>query len=179
MDQSVLKERLDRMFDDELMFHGFTNYMRDYELVVYQSVDPRSGLLPRHLRFLFRFCTEVAIRSRLKPDVWTRSTDEGLLETHHVTMESHGYTWGVQCQELYPGATIVDHSETARKWEDQVGIPFHEVRIEGNAHVINLVFSDLLVEEVQAGYSPYEVEEDGVAEIYARGSKIPLDPPDS
>lgn len=168
------------MFDCELMFHGFTNYMRDYELVVYQSVDPRSGLLPRHQRFLFRFCTEVAVRSSVTPDVWTRSTADQLLETHHVTRDTPpGYAWGVQCQVLYPGATIIEGSERAQAWAEQVGIQFHEVRIEGNAHVIDLVFSDLSVEEVHAGYSPYEVEEDGAAEVYARGSKMWLSPPDS
>ena len=44
--------------DKELLFHGFTPYMRDYEMVVYEPVDPgpKYGLVPRHLRFLFRYC---------------------------------------------------------------------------------------------------------------------------
>ena len=173
----ALKERLDQLFDNELVFHGCTNYMRDYELVVYQSVDPRSGLHPQHLRFLFRFCTEVAIRSSLTPDAWAESTDDALLVTHQVTRESRGFVWGVQCQVLYPGAKIIPISQRAQAWEEAVGIPFHEVRIEGNAHIIEIVFSELSVEEVHAGYSPYRVEEDGVAEAYARGSKKPLSPP--
>jgi hypothetical protein len=55
MDLSALRVHLDEVFDNELLFHGFTNYMRDYELITYQSVDPHSGLSPRHLRLLFRF----------------------------------------------------------------------------------------------------------------------------
>jgi hypothetical protein len=150
--------------------------MRDYELVVYQSVDPRSGLDPRHLRFLFRFCTEAAVRSSVRPDVWTRSTDEQLLATHHVTRETPGYAWGVQCQMLYPGGSIIQGSERAQSWAEQTGISFHQARIEANAHMIDLIFSDLTVDEVHDGYSPYRVEDDGVAEAYAAGSKKPLSP---
>jgi hypothetical protein len=40
MEDSELDRALQELFDKELLYHGFTNYMRDYELVVYQSVDP-------------------------------------------------------------------------------------------------------------------------------------------
>ncbi len=176
MDAADLRSRLDLMFDNELMHHGFTSYMRDYELVVYQSVDPRSGLEPRHLRFLFRLCTEAAVRSAVPPHVWARSLDDHLLRTHTVTMETQGYVWGVRCQILYPGATVVEKSDIARAWEGDLGVPMHEVRIEGNSHTIHLVFSDLSVEALPPGWSPYQVEDDGVAERYARGSKIPFPP---
>ena len=85
--------------------------------------------------------------------------------------------WGVQCQILYPGANIIVGSHRARTWEEAIGIPFHEVRIEGNAHLMDIVFSELSVEEVHAGYCPYRIEKDGVAEKYAAGSKMPLNPP--
>jgi hypothetical protein len=166
------------MFDCELMFHGFANYMRDYELFVYQSVDPRSGLAARHLHFVFRFCPEADVRSTLDSGIWARSTDGQLLETHSVTMDSPGYVWGVRCQTLYPGATIIENSRRAQEWEDRLGIPFHEVQINANAHLITVVFADLSVEEVPAGYVPYRVEERGVAERYADGSKFPLRPSD-
>jgi hypothetical protein len=178
VDEAQLQARLDELFDSELVFHSYANYMRDYELVVYQSVDPRSGLAPRHLRNLFRLCTEADVRSTVLPAVWTRSTDDELLDSHHVTREAPGYVWGVRCQGLYPGATIVDGSARAQVWTNQLGIPFHEVQIEANAHAITLVFADLSVEEVGAGYGPYHVEIKGIAETYADGSKMPLRPSD-
>jgi len=174
--ESELRERLDELFDRHLLFHGFTAYMRDYELVVYESVDPRSGLAPRHLRFLFRFCTEAEVHSRLAPKVWASSTDDQLLRTHDVTRESTGYAWGVEAQELYPGATIAENSNRARSWREKVGLSFYEVRIEANAHVIHLVFSDLVVTEVTEGYRPHEVKRDGHSEQYASGCTIPLGP---
>jgi hypothetical protein len=178
VNESDLKVQLDQMYDCGLMFHGFTDYMRDYKMVVYQSVDPRSGLTPRHLQFVFRFCTEADARSTVAPDVWRRSTDDQLLGTHHVTNDSAGYVWGVRCQILYPGPTIIENSHRAKMWEDQLGIPFHEVQIKGNAHLITLVFADLSVDVVSAGYAPYSVEEQGIAEEYADGSKRPLSPPE-
>lgn len=109
---SNLQGLLDEFFDCQLVYHGYTSYMRDYERVVYQSVDPnpKYGLVPRHLRFLFRICPEVAIRSRLKPDIWATSLSDDLLNTHSVTRESVGYVWGVAGQILYPGASIVEPS---------------------------------------------------------------------
>jgi hypothetical protein len=178
VNRTDLEALLGEMFDCELMFHGFTNYMRDYELVVYQSVDPRSGKTPRHFRFVFRLCTEIDVRSSVAPNVWARSTDDLLLDTNAVTMESTGYVWGVRCQNLYPGAAIVEVSDRARMWEKHLAVPFHEVQIQGNAHLISLVFADLSVEEVSTGYAPYIVDRQGIAEGYADRSKFPLRPSD-
>jgi hypothetical protein len=169
-----LAARLDELFDNDLVYHGFTCYMRDYELIVFQSADPRSGIAPRHLRFLFRICPEVSVRSVVRPEVWSRSMDDALLSQRHVTRQSEGYIWGVQCQELYPGATVMGDSERARSWAGQVGVEFHEVEISANAHQISLVFADLQVEEVAVGYTPFAVGKTGIPEAYAADSKIPL-----
>jgi hypothetical protein len=99
-----------------------------------------------------------------------------LLNTEHVTRDTPGYTWGVASQELYPGAAIIEESDRAKGWEEQVGIPFYEVRVEANAHDITLVFSDLTVDEVAEGYAPFAAGRDGVAERYAEGSTIWLSP---
>lgn len=176
MNQTELVEALDELFDRQLLFHGFTDYMRDYELFVYETVDPRSGHVPRHRRFLFRICPEVAVGSRVPPETWARSLGDDLVAASHVSMDSTGYIWGVRGQEIYPGASLVQGSERARTWTERVGIPFFEARIEANAHVISLVFSALSVEDVAAGHCPYCVSEDGVAERYAEGSTMPLPP---
>jgi hypothetical protein len=178
MDVTQLQSLLDELFDRQLMFHGFTNHMRDYELVIFESVDPRSGFLPRHRRFLFRFCTEASVRSNVSAATWGSSTSDELLANSHVTMEETGYVWGVRGQEIYPGASIIPDSSRSSNWEHASGLKCWEVLIEANAHIITLVFSDLSVEDVTAGYSPYVVAENGEAEIYASGSKNPL-PPDS
>ena len=176
MNQTELVEALDELSDRQLLFHGYTDYMRDYVLFVYETVDPRSGRVPRRRRFLFRICPEVEVRSRVSPETWAHSLGDDLVAASHVSMDSAGYTWGVRGQEMYPGASLVQGSERARTWTEHVGVPFFEARIEANAQVISLVFSDLSVEDIAAGYCPYCVSEDGAAERYAEGSTIPLPP---
>lgn len=56
---------------------------------------------------------------------------------------------------LYPGATLPSSSEATRRWSNALGIDFHEVRIETNAHNLTLVFSDLEVTEIPVGYAPF------------------------
>ncbi|HUB69696.1 MAG TPA: hypothetical protein VL984_04690 [Acidimicrobiales bacterium] len=173
-----LTAQLAELFDSQITFHGFTAYMRDYEVFVFQPVDPnpKYGLIPRHLRFLFRLCPEVHTRSRAAPETWARSVDDALTRTTTVTRDATGYVWGVAGQVAYPGGSLVSPSSRAQQWSDAAGIDFQEVCIEANAHEISIVFSDLVVEEVAAGYTPYRVEAEGVAERYAAASKIPLRP---
>lgn len=58
---------------------------------------------------------------------------------------------------LYPGGKVVENSDRARVWTDRLGIEFHEVAVETNAHRINIVFSDLEVTKLDPGYSPFVV----------------------
>jgi hypothetical protein len=176
MDKEELTSRLNRLFDSDLMYHGFAKYMRDYELFVYNSVDPRSGLTPWHDHYVFRMCTEADVRTRVRSDVWVTSLDDGLLEKHQATHADRGYVWGVRSQEIYPGATLIEGSERAHRWEQEVGVPFHEVLIAANAQDITLVFSELHVDQVSAGYIPYEVAGDSFAEEHAARTKVPLNP---
>ena len=62
---------------------------------------------------------------------------------------------------MYPGATVVDDSEQARRWAREVGIPFHEVLMETNGHNIRIVFSELAVTEVDDGYIPHRIVSGG------------------
>lgn len=175
MEQGELNAHLQQMFDNALLYHGFTSYMRDYEMLVYESADPRSGITPRYLKFLFRNCPEVHVLSSIRPDVWSRSTDDSLVETRHVTNDTRGYVWGVLSQELYPGPHIVKDSARARQWTESSGIRFHEVNIEANAHRISIVFSELSVQEIGIGYTPFKVGRSSFAEEYEAESKMPLE----
>jgi hypothetical protein len=171
-----LGSALAELHDKELIFHGFTPYMRDYEMVVYEPVDPnpKYGLVPRHLRFLFRHCTEATVTSRVRPEVWSRSLSDELLKVRHVSRDATGYVWGVESQELYPGARVVKGSKRAACWADRLGIAFHEVLVESNSQAIGLVFSEVTVSEVTPGYAPFTVAASGHAEAYAGSSRQPL-----
>jgi hypothetical protein len=134
-----LQPALDDVFDHALIHHGFTPYMRDYELIVHASADPASGIQPAYLRYLFRFCVEATTRSMLSRDTWQRSCDD---------------------RPLYPEFRVVADSARARAWSEALGTDFHEVHMESNAHDVTLVFADLTVTEVDVGYAPFVITED-------------------
>ncbi|MGC5054519.1 hypothetical protein ACLQ2S_24050 [Micromonospora sp. DT48] len=83
--------------------------------------------------------------------------DDRLIDETGVELD--GYVWGVNWHNLYPGA--LQESPTARSWTQAIGLEFHEVRIETNAHELTLVFSDLQVSELPQGYCPFVVKPDG------------------
>lgn len=112
VDTHEIQAAFEDVFDQAIVFHGFADYMRDY-------------------------------------DVFARGRD---LE---------GYVWGVKWQELYPGMKLVPKSAEAREWSRELGLPYHEAVIEANSQILSLVFSDLTVQTVDAGYAPFAVPDDG------------------
>ncbi|WP_101789147.1 hypothetical protein [Nonomuraea indica] len=159
MDLSALQQFLDDAFDQALICHGFTDYMRDYEMIIYLPVDSRARIAPVHLRYLFRHCMEAHVNTALRRDIWQGSLDDRLLGDP-ASHEIDGFCWGVRWQNLYPGATIIQDSARARAWGDALGIDMHEVRFEANAHDITLVFSDLQVATVEPGYALFSSRAD-------------------
>jgi hypothetical protein len=160
MDASELRHHLDEVLDQGLIHHGFTNYLRDYEMIVYCTADPNTGIPPANLRLLFKHCVVAEVETALPPEIWERSLDDRLVD-YETGVNLDGYVWGVKWQVLYPGATVVAESRRAERWARELSLPFHEVRVETNGHNINLVFSDLIVDEVPVGYTPFAVGEDG------------------
>jgi hypothetical protein len=155
-----IKDALNEVFDQAIVFHGFTDYMRDYEGIVYATADPRTGTVPKHLRYTFKLCVRATVASAVPPEVWARSLDERLTD-YESGVDLDGYVWGVKWQAIYPGIQLVDPSPDAERWAEALGLSFHEVSIETNGHNINLVFSDLSVESATAGYTPFSVPESG------------------
>ncbi|WP_106396890.1 YxiG-like protein [Actinocorallia populi] len=156
MDVSELQRALDEIFDGAVGHHGFVDYMRDYEVIVHVTADPSTGIPPADLRYLFRYCVHARCETTVSPEIWARSLDDRLTD-YATGVDLDGYVWGVKWHSLYPGATIVADSPPARRWTAALGIDFHEVRIETNAHDLTLVFSDLQVTRItEAGERPTE-----------------------
>ena len=64
MEKAELLRVLDDTFDEAIVYHGFTAYMRDYEVVIYRTADPATGISPSHLRYLFRYCVSAEVETR-------------------------------------------------------------------------------------------------------------------
>lgn len=153
MNESQLAERLEEIFDQGVVYHGFTDYMRDYEMIVHCTADPSTGIAPVYVRYLFRMCVHATVETTLTPEIWARSLDERLID-YETGVDLDGYVWGVKWHVLYPGARIVPKSRRAAQWSKSLGIDFHEIEIETNAHKFCIVFSDLAVAEVDPSYQP-------------------------
>ncbi|MER7720746.1 hypothetical protein ABTX99_28020 [Streptomyces flaveolus] len=53
------------------------------------------------------------------------------------------FVWGVKRHPMYPAATLLPQSDAARRWSHSLGIVFHNVLIETNAHRLTLLFRPL------------------------------------
>jgi hypothetical protein len=133
MDAVALRRALDDVFDQAIVYHAFTDYLRDYEMIVHVTAAPSTGVRPQYLRYLFRYCVEVDVRSAVSPEVWKHSLDDRLID-YDTGKDLDGYVWGVKWQALYPGAT--------------------EVRLDTNGHNLSLVFGNLTVESLPDEYRP-------------------------
>jgi hypothetical protein len=120
MDEVKLRGLLDDVFDQAIVYHGFTDYMRDYEVVFYCTADPRTGIPPAHLGYLFRYCVTAEIETAVASSVWAESLDDRLIE-YDTGVDLPGYVWGVKWQVDYPGPSVVSDSERAARWAQAAG----------------------------------------------------------
>ena len=157
---SEIQAAFDDAFDQAIVFHGFADYMRDYEVFIYTTADPRTGIQPEHLRYRFTFCVRAIVTTALSPEVWKRSLDERLVD-YEQGRDLDGYVWRVKWQALYPGMKLLPDSADAERWSRALGLPFREAVIETNAHNISLVFSDLAIQTVDPGHAPFVVLDGG------------------
>jgi hypothetical protein len=160
MDRSGIQTAFDDVLDQALVFHGFTRYLRDYDIFMYVIANPRTETAPQYLRYRFRYCVRASVTSALSPQIWSRSLDEQLVDYDRGS-DLDGYLWGVQWQNLYPGMELVDESTDAQQWFRDLDLPFYEAIIETNVQKISLVFADLVVDVISGGYAPFAVPDNG------------------
>ncbi len=67
VDRSGIQAAFNDIFDQAIVFHGFADYMRDYEVFIYATADPRTGITPEHLRYRFTHCVRATVTSALSP----------------------------------------------------------------------------------------------------------------
>ncbi len=160
VDRDSMVSAFGEVFDQALLFHGYTEHMRDYELFIYATADPATGIEPDHLRYRFTCCVEANVRTTVADRVWQKSLDDRLIDHATATADQlDGYVWGVDWQVLYPGLELVARSTLAEQWSRRLGFEMHEATIEGNAHRVQLVFKDLEVTNAAPGDTPFRVSD--------------------
>jgi hypothetical protein len=146
----------DQLFDSAVVRHGFAPYMRDYDLIVEvpaAKLDGSGSYIEGQYRYRFTHCVEAHVETTLRPDTWQRSwTDEF---TRFAVWEQagtpEGFVWGVEYADAYPGASRIADSPLAEAWSEKLGKRMHQIQIETNAFVIDLVCHDLRVDRRATG----------------------------
>jgi hypothetical protein len=150
VDATRIQAAFDDVFDQAVVFHGFADYMRDYDVFIDATADPAAGTGPQHLRYRFTHCVRAAVTTALSPQIWKRSLDDRLIDPDQAS-DPDGFVWGVRWQALYPGMKLVADSADAAQWSRELDVTFLEVNIQTNVQNISLVFYDLTVTTVSAG----------------------------
>src|SRR6185503_6080800 len=140
----TVRELIEResFFDAAILRHGFTDYMRDYELIVAGRNGPPANDIHR---YLFVGCAEAVYQTAINPKYFTPSLpDEFVLSgpDYPDKDDPDGFIWGVRWAAAYPGLSYRADGERAGYWSDQLRRPMHEVFIETNAYSLLLVFVD-------------------------------------
>ncbi|QNG37719.1 hypothetical protein F1C76_15050 [Geodermatophilaceae bacterium NBWT11] len=156
VDREGIRALLSEVYDHGLLYHAFTPYMRDYELVITASSDPRLGRPIEYISYLFVNCVFAKIDSTVSPAIWGRSLDDELVRPR-PDRTYDAFVWGVNWQPLYPAFDLADQSDRALAWTASLGIPFHQLELESNGHQMTVVFSELRVRNVAEGYTPFVV----------------------
>ncbi|MFI8326975.1 hypothetical protein [Streptomyces sp. NPDC085529] len=112
MDTAVLEQMLDETFDHAVVHHGYTNYMRDYEVVICATADPGTGIAPSRLRYLFRYPG-----ARLLPECEvTRRWSKALgIDLHEVCMETSAHNVTLLFSDLQVSEVPVGHGPFVTK----------------------------------------------------------------
>ena len=154
----TMKEKVEAgpMFDSAITAHGFTPYLRDYDILVdVPAIAPggKTSYLAGRWRYRFTHCVLVEVTTNVADDIWRVSwTDEFTdFETWKQAGEPEGFVWGVCWSEAYPGLSYIEKSESAKEWSERLGQPMHEVVVETNSQTLRLIFHDVDIREIARG----------------------------
>src|SRR5437016_608247 len=123
----TVKEKLAEypMFDVAILYHGFTPFMRDYDVIV-EAGGIRAG------RYRFTHCSEAHLTTRVADKWWLVSWDDRFTDHQRwlAAGEPDGFVWGACWSMAYPGLSYLEDATLAKEWSERFQQPMHEVEIE-------------------------------------------------
>ncbi|MBF6612677.1 MAG: hypothetical protein IVW55_06060 [Chloroflexi bacterium] len=140
------------LFDVAILSHGFSPYMRDYDIVA--EVGGTGQGVGTYL-YRFTHCTEAHYATRVSDNAWRASWNDTYInyESWMQAGQPEGFVWGTQWSMAYPGLAYIEDSELASHWSSRLQASMHEVSIETEAFSINLVFHDVFVTKLSGEVS--------------------------
>lgn len=128
------------LYDSAIIRHGFTDYMRDYEVVIYFPPDLGDAVR----KFQFVGCAEAQYMTALRHFA-VSLPDENVTVNLSDPPEDFptGFIWAVRDATLVPGFSYIEDGEQAAFWSNKLGRKMHEVLFETNVYNLRLVFADV------------------------------------
>lgn len=141
----TVKELLLRegFFDAAVLRHGFTDYMRDYEIIVGARNGPPNTDIHK---FQFIGCVEAEYHTRVAPPTFSQSLSDNFVYAgpdYPGTQDPDGFIWGVRYSNAYPGLKYLEDGTRAQHWSRLMKRKMHEVVLETEAFHLRLVFADV------------------------------------
>jgi hypothetical protein len=129
-------------FDAAILRHGFTDYMRDYEIIVGARNGPPDTDIHK---YQFIGCVEVAYQTAMDGRFGQSLSDDFVLSGPEFPRKQNapGFAWGTRYAAAYPGLKYVENGERAQYWSRRVGRKMHEVTIGTSVFTLRLVFADV------------------------------------
>ncbi len=160
-----LRERIeadDLFLDSAIVSHGFTDYLRDYDVVIDVPAalppdvpigDTTGSYIAGRYRYRFTHCPEVRVTSTVGDEAWRHSWDDAFTDYQawEAAGNPEGFVWGVKWADAYPGLSYVTDGSLAAPWAERLAREMHEVAIETNVFTLRLVCHDLRVDQLAVG----------------------------
>ena len=127
--------------DFAVLTHRFAVHGRDYIICVEDCL----GTNPGQHEIVFTHCVRADYETRVTDDVWPKSwSDEFTDYKQWVTAgEPHGYVWGTNWSNAYPGIRFVSDSVHAAEWSRRLGKPMFEIILETDRFSLRLIFHSI------------------------------------
>jgi hypothetical protein len=133
------------MYDGEILRHGYTDYQRDYDFIMWSPYETAPFVWSR---YRLTHCVEVDVRPALSDETWRLSVDDLNLDLQRWSTDdrARGHVWVPS--HAIERAEVLGQSERAQRRAAAIGVPCHEMKIKTNVQQISLAFSDLVVSQV-------------------------------
>lgn len=135
------KITLDDLTDVAILSHGFVPYKRDYYFCI--ETLWKDNFAGQYI-LVFRHCYNMAYKTITGAETLNLSWDDCFIDEQKwkENGEPGGYCWWTNFMNAYPGFSIVENSELAKKMSNEIGKEMKELQVEAEIFKINLIFHD-------------------------------------
>ncbi len=143
------------IFDNWVITHGQTEYVRDYDIVIAVPAakpDGSGSYIEGHYRVRFTHSPLQRCETVLGDDTWRISWSDALtdFDSWRAAGVPAGFVWA-QGALAYPGPSLAEGSALAEEWSRRLEREMHELKLETNAYILSLLFHDLSLVQIAKG----------------------------